>query len=368
MQTIPKERKRKLEQMFRAFSIAAEGTYAYVCDIRYDVSIWSERAVEEFGLPSACMTDAGTIWEGHIHEEDRPAYHRSIESIISGDLTGHDMQYRARNRAGEYEVCTCRGAVIEDEDGVPEYFCGVIRNHGTFNQIDPLVGLHNQYGFFDDLATIVMGHEKATVCILGLARFMDINGIYGYLAGDKILQKFGRLLEETIKEKGTAYRLEGTKFAIITDRMGADGLKEAYAGIRRTMREGIMIDGRMVSLDTSAGLLTIDDFEGDVQTVHTCLSYAYSESKNERHGDLVELFSGLTDENKKSIERLQAIRSAILQDHQGFCLFYQPIVDAETEHVAGAEALIRWREGGSSRQRSGRYTASWTRPLGSSST
>ena len=32
------------------------------------------------------------------------------------------MQYRARRKDGEYDVCTCRGIVVKDVSGQPEYF------------------------------------------------------------------------------------------------------------------------------------------------------------------------------------------------------------------------------------------------------
>ena len=46
----PAERKMKLDELFNAFSIVAEGTYVYLCDMKYDISRWSKAAVDAFGL------------------------------------------------------------------------------------------------------------------------------------------------------------------------------------------------------------------------------------------------------------------------------------------------------------------------------
>ena len=81
---IPEARKRVLDSMFEAFSIVAEGTYVYLCDMRYDFSRWSKTAVDSFGLPSEYMYGAGEIWEEHIHPEDRDTYHASIDAIFKG--------------------------------------------------------------------------------------------------------------------------------------------------------------------------------------------------------------------------------------------------------------------------------------------
>ena len=101
---MPERRIKKLDRLFEAFSIVAEGTYVYICDMRYDVSRWSASAVITFGLPSEYMYAAGEIWEEKIHPDDRETYHKGIEEIFSGTSLGHDMQYRAKNIEGNYDV------------------------------------------------------------------------------------------------------------------------------------------------------------------------------------------------------------------------------------------------------------------------
>ncbi|MBO6215394.1 MAG: hypothetical protein J6N76_07645, partial [Lachnospiraceae bacterium] len=59
--------KARLDSLFEAFSIVAEGTYVFLCDMRYDYSRWSQNAVTTFGLPSEYMYGAGEIWSEHIH-------------------------------------------------------------------------------------------------------------------------------------------------------------------------------------------------------------------------------------------------------------------------------------------------------------
>ena len=69
-------------------------------------------------------------WKVFSVWDDLAAYHKGIDEIFSGNASGHDMQYRARRVSGEYDVCTCRGIVIRDPAGEPDYFVGTIRNHG----------------------------------------------------------------------------------------------------------------------------------------------------------------------------------------------------------------------------------------------
>ena len=127
---ITKDNKRKLDELFDAFSIVAEGTYVYICDMEHDVSRWSRSAVDFFGLPDEYMKNAGGIWSDHIHPDDRDRYNDSIDNIFTGNSNGHDMQYRAQSKDGDYVVCTCKGMVLRDAMGKPKYFMGSLKNHG----------------------------------------------------------------------------------------------------------------------------------------------------------------------------------------------------------------------------------------------
>lgn len=340
---IPEDEKRKLDALFNAFEIASEGAYVYLCDMRYDLSRWSKAAVNSFGLPSEYMYGAGDIWEEHIHPDDRAAYHAGISDIFSGNASGHDMQYRAMKRNGEYDVCTCRGVVLRDDKGKPEYFGGVIRNHAIQGHIDTLTGLRNQYGFFDDLQSNMIKHNKVRVGMIAINKFSEINEVYGYRFGNKVLQKFGRYLFEHVGNNGCAYRLDGTKFAVMSKTQSADEFRERYNDMRHHFRKGFSIEKKQMILELSSGMMCVDNYEIDQQTVYACLNFAYSESKLRRQGELVEFYNDLNENNRHRIEKLYEIRASIMQNYRGFFLMYQPVVDAETEQLVGAEALLRWR-------------------------
>ena len=80
--TISAKRKNTLDELFRSFEIVTEGTYVYVCDMKYDHSKWSAEAVQYFDLPGEYMYQAGDIWEQHIHPDDKDSYHQSIADIF----------------------------------------------------------------------------------------------------------------------------------------------------------------------------------------------------------------------------------------------------------------------------------------------
>ena len=340
---ITEERRIMLDTLFKSFEVVSEGTYVYLCDMKYDFSRWSKSAVDAYGLPSEYMYGAGDIWENRIHPEDRAAYRKGINEIFAGNAAGHDMQYRARRITGEYDVCTCRGVVIRDPAGEPDYFAGTIRNHGIQGHVDTLTGLRNQYGFFEDLDGCIKRNAEVSVALFGISRFSEINEMYGYRYGNRVLQRYARKVFELTGNTGHTYRIDGTKFAVISNTLTIPELREQYDRFRALLHEGIQVDGRKILLDLHCGALRVDNFEIDSQTAYACLNFADEESKTLRKGDMVEFQNDTNEQSYQRLEQLHAIRASIKRGFEGFYLLYQPVVDAETERLIGAEALLRWK-------------------------
>lgn len=337
------ERSKKLDSLFEAFSIIAEGKYVYLCDMKQDLSRWSDTAVDYFGLPGIYMKNAGAIWEAHIHPDDRAHYAKSIAAIFSGEESGHDMQYRALARDGSYAVCTCRGVVIRDPDGNPDYFAGVIQNHGMLSYIDTATGLRSLYGFFDDLASMFWKQDQAAILLVGLTGFSNINDIYGYSFGNSVLRALANVLQKKFANNGLVYRMDGTKFAVISHTLSATQLCDLYRKLQAEVSHQFYVEDKLVSMSLNAGVVNVDNFDISTKTVYSCLKYAYYESKNKRLGDPVIFSNALTDENRLFVEKLNTIRNSVAENCHGFFLCYQPIMDARTDRLKGMEALIRWK-------------------------
>lgn len=119
------------DRMFSAFSATSDTTYIYMCNLQTNVSRWSRTAVDYFGLPGEYMYDAGNIWLGFVHPDDRKTYAQDVEAVLSGRKHFHDVSYRARNRDGEYVHLSCKGVVTEGDAAHPAVFAGTITNLGS---------------------------------------------------------------------------------------------------------------------------------------------------------------------------------------------------------------------------------------------
>lgn len=123
---ISDERKRKLDSLFGAFFTIAGDGYVYLNDLRYDYSRWSLPFVDDFGIESEYMYHAGKIWQEHVHPDDLAAYKEVIDGVIQGTSDMMYLHYRARKADGTYVYISPRAFILNDGNGNPEYFGGIL--------------------------------------------------------------------------------------------------------------------------------------------------------------------------------------------------------------------------------------------------
>ena len=333
----------KLDSLYGAFAIMANGAYTYLTDIKHNYSRWSKEAVDYFGLPSEYMENAGDVWMENVHPDDRATYAASIKELFGGKVSEHNLQYRARTKDGKYIVCTCRGVVIRDENGEPDYFGGTIKNNDTLSYFDDISNFRSLYGFLEDLQSAQWKGDDIQIMLIGINEFSRLNDIYGYTFGNRVLQEFSKMIDTEAHGMGEWYRMDGTKFAIVCKKASVDDLKNLYKRIQYNSIHDFMVDGNRVVLSFVAGAINLDSLDVSSETVYSCLRFAYYESKNNHLGELFVLKNNVSDDKRFAIERINVIRNSIVNNCEGFFLCYQPIVDATTEKIIGAEALIRWK-------------------------
>ena len=84
---------------------------------------------------------------------------------------------------------------------------------------DELTGLFNRRYFQEALEREISGAERyghvLTLCMMDLDHFKRVNDAYGHPCGDRVLQEFGRLVNDSIRKYDVGCRYGGEEFTLI---------------------------------------------------------------------------------------------------------------------------------------------------------
>lgn len=334
-------------RIFEAFASTSKRSYIYLCNLQTNVSRWSRMAVDYFGLPGEYMYDAGTIWEEYIHPMDREAYRSDIEQVFSGKKLYHDMEYRARNLAGDYVICTCRGTILRGENGEPDLFAGTMVNHGIEDEIDPVTNLHTVMAFLRSVHRTLPVRENITVMNISVRTFAHVNMVYGYMGGNEILKSLAEVIRKLLAERGNVFRLDGPQFAICLKESEREAVRKFYEELQSAAETQIQFNGLTVPLHLAGSAMILNkQSEITDYLIRSSLAYALLQSKNEKNGQLVFFGDRPRESDQEQLELFGKLQRSIISGCQGYYLCYQPIVDMKSNQIIGMEALLRWQENG----------------------
>jgi PAS domain S-box-containing protein len=116
------ERKRaalEFQQSNQRFELAAAAVSSaiYEWDLERDAVIWSRGLNDLLGFRPREVELTGEWWLARVHEDDAPRVRRDVAAALESDST-FTVEYRIRNREGEYLHVWDRGIVVRDDRGL----------------------------------------------------------------------------------------------------------------------------------------------------------------------------------------------------------------------------------------------------------
>lgn len=329
-------------RLFELFAGTTPNRYMFLFNLKTNVSRWSMQAVEDFGLPGEFVYDAQRIWESHIHPDDRKLYQLELEDILRGRKFEHNLEYRVKNKKGDYVVCSSRGYVLQGHGSSPTMFAGTVVNHGIADNIDSVTNLYNVYAFLDRLHSMREKDQAAGFLMIGIDHFNDINNTYSYIAGNAIMRSFAAKLRMLVEGRNSIYRLDGAKFAIVIENYTREYAQRLYDAVRRVAMHEVDINGRNVILNVRGAVLYFREFSFDEGIVYSELCRALDVSKRDSGERLITYDE---NDNKNIINEmilLDTVKESVMNQYEDFYLVYQIMTDGK-RNIIGADALVRWR-------------------------
>ncbi len=211
---------------------------------------------------------------------------------------------------------------------------------------DALTNLINRRGFNQIFAERLTEQKLVdgmlAVMFLDVDHFKRINDSLGHDAGDELLKVIAERIRGATRANDVVARFGGDEFCIL---IALDNIEEARQMAQRIMtkmKDPIALAGRRMVMSTSIG---ISVFPHDGETCDELLKnadLALYQSKGNGRNTLHFFNESLKTKASLELHLEEQLRNALTEE-QGLQLYYQPIVDLRTGHVAKLEALIRWR-------------------------
>jgi diguanylate cyclase (GGDEF)-like protein/PAS domain S-box-containing protein len=213
-------------------------------------------------------------------------------------------------------------------------------------QHDALTGLPNRLLFTDRLRQAMIEAQRHNrlvgVVFLDLDRFKNINDTLGHDVGDAMLVEVAARLRDAVRPSDTIARLGGDEFAVIlADMARAEDAPMVVQRILDAFKEPFQIDGRELFISASLGITLYPIDETDVDALLRDADTAMYRAKQHGRSTCQFYTAEMTLRAHEDMALEGALRHAI--EHDELLLHYQPIIDLNTGHILGVEALLRWQ-------------------------
>lgn len=245
-----------------------------------------------------------------------------------------------RRKTGEsYYVKTVIMPLLDESEKIVEYIAAridvteLIKKDRIIQEhfVDELTGLKTRTALLDDLQ--IKPNSYASLILINIDRFSDINDYFGYETGDELLKVFANKLQN---DHNTAYRISGDEFALLCEHELNDDRRDEVSSM-------------LIDLETSEYQL----FEESISIFLSCgVSYSRKSElyklahialkKNRNSNEAVTYYNDnkdLEDKVKENLDVILRIKEGL--KHDRFIPFFQGIVDNKTKKIVKYESLIR---------------------------
>ncbi len=353
-----KQAEEALRESEERYALAAQGANdgLWDWDLRNNKIHFSVRWKSMLGYSEPEIGDTPEEWLSRIHPDDHDEVGTRIAAHLAGRVPHFESEYRIVHKDGAYRWVISRGLAVKDQHGQAYRMAGSLTDITSRKQAeeqleydafhDALTGLPNRALFLDRLQHIITATQRRAgdlyaVLFLDMDRFKIINDSLGHIIGDQLLIAVGRRLSDCIRPGDTVARLGGDEFAVLLESINESGHAiDVAERVQKKLADPILIKGNELFTSVSIGIALGEERYERPEQVLRDADIAMYEAKGKGFSRY-EVFDSKMHANVLDRLQLEAdLRGAL--ERREFVLYYQPIIDLQTQQLTGFEALVRW--------------------------
>ena len=317
--------------------------HLYILDMKNDFYCISASAVERFDIPATEIDNASVKLMEFTYPDDREALQEDIRQLSAKEKDFHNMQYRWLDREGEAIWINCRGRILHDEQGEPEFLIGCINEIGKKQKADNVSGLLGEFSFQNEIKGYEAQRLGGYILRLGIDNFKEINENKGMNYGDMILKKTAECISSLVTGRQKLYRIVADEFIVVDFDGKVEEAEELYREIRKKIEEFIVGIGYEVFYTISAGILNLEDVDNQgYENLMKLSEFSLNEAKDRGKNTYYTYMKADYMDFQRKRKLIHIMRQSVNQNFVGFETYFQPVVDIKEGSLYGAETLLRF--------------------------
>jgi len=203
---------------------------------------------------------------------------------------------------------------------------------------DQLTGLPNRLQFEELLDAAPTERRPASLLLVDLDRFKQVNDTLGHGAGDMLLRLVGVRLGEVVAGHGIVARLGGDEFGLLVE--AGPSLSAICDAIVAQIGLPFEIEGKSVRVGASIGVAHIESGSSAMESLRQA-DIALYQAKALGRGRWLAFATEMAMSLERRHRLEEELRAALQSPDEIFAMF-QPVYSVDRRRMVGAEALARW--------------------------